>query len=571
MTSLPRTLSTEAAWIGPDMAARRNWIHELTRAEIDELDSAVARARASGKPLAQLSRADFPLDGLARSAERWLDVLDGGRGFVLVRGVPVERYGEEDASLAYWGLGLHLGIAVSQNAAGDLLGHVRDAGVERRDPTLRLYRTRERLGFHTDGSDIVGLLCLRPAKSGGTSRIASSAAIYNEILRRRPDLASTLHEPFPFDRNGEERPGEPPFFSLPICRETDGRLRTFYIGWYIRDSQRHPQAPRLTRAQHEVIDLIDQIAADPRIHLDMDFRAGDIQWLENAAILHARTEFEDHAEPERKRHLLRLWLTSRRSFTDGDALLQRGIAAKQGSVSDAAAARGDRIGDDAVNHLQRVTAEGLGTALLLAAIVGSGIMGERLANGNIAIALLANSIATGAALAALILSFGAISGAHFNPVVTLCMAGRGSLPWREAPAYVAAQVVGAVLGVAAAHLMFGEPVLSLSTHARSGPAQAFSECVATFGLLAVIGGCSRGRAEAVPFAVAAYITAAYWFTASTSFANPAVTLARALTRTFAGIRAVDVPPFIAAQLVGAAVAALLFGWLVPAPASSERR
>jgi hypothetical protein len=326
-------------WTGPEMATRRDWIHELTPAEIAELDGAVAHARATDKPLAQLSRADFPLDGLALSAESWLDEHDSGRGFVLVRGVPVERYSEEDASLAYWGLGLHLGRAVSQNAAGDLLGHVRDAGLERRDPTLRLYRTRERLGFHTDGSDIVGLLCLRPAKSGGTSRIASSAAIYREIRRRRPDLAQTLHEPFPFDRNGEEGPGEPPFFSLPICREADGVLRTFYIGWYIRDSQRHAEAPRLTRAQHEVIDLIDEIAADPAIHLDMDFRPGDIQWLKNAAILHSRTEFEDFAEPERKRHLLRLWLTSRRSFADADARLQTGIAAKPGAISDAEAAR----------------------------------------------------------------------------------------------------------------------------------------------------------------------------------------------------------------------------------------
>ena len=317
-----------AAWTGRDLAAQRDWIHELDAAEIAELDRAVAHARATGKPLAQLSRGDFPLGALARSAERWLDALDRGRGFVLVRGVPVERYGESDASLAYWGLGLHLGSAVSQNAAGDLLGHVRDAGLARRDPTIRLYRTREPLGFHCDGSDIVGLLCLRPAKSGGTSRIASSAAIYNEIVRRRPDLAAALHEPFPFDRNDEEGPGQPPYFELPICREADGRLRLFYIGWYIRDSQRHAAAPRLSAVQRAAIDAIDEIAADPRIHLDMDFRVGDIQLLKNAAILHARTEFEDHAEPERKRHLLRLWLTSRRAFADGDPLLQRGVPAQ---------------------------------------------------------------------------------------------------------------------------------------------------------------------------------------------------------------------------------------------------
>ena len=258
-----------------------------------------------------------------------------GRGFLLVRGVPVERYGERDATLAYWGLGLHLGTAVSQNAAGDRLGHVRDLGVSERDPTVRLYKTRERLGFHTDGADVIGLLCLRPAKSGGTSRIASSAAIYNEILRRRPDLVPVLYEPFPFDRNGEERPGEPPYFTLPLCRYAGGWLRTFYIGWYIRDSQRHASAPRLTAAQREVIDLIDEIAADPAIHLDMEFRAGDIQWLKNSVILHARTEFEDFVEPERKRYLLRLWLTSRRAFADSDPQLNSGIARKSGVRSDA--------------------------------------------------------------------------------------------------------------------------------------------------------------------------------------------------------------------------------------------
>jgi glycerol uptake facilitator-like aquaporin len=212
---------------------------------------------------------------------------------------------------------------------------------------------------------------------------------------------------------------------------------------------------------------------------------------------------------------------------------------------------------------RRVVAEAIGTALLLAAVVGSGIMGERLAGGNIAIALIANTIATGAALVALILTFGPLSGAHFNPAVTLAGAWQGSLTWREALAYLAAQFAGAFAGVATAHLMFGEPVFSASHHARSGGAQLFSEFVATFGLLSVIWGCARLRISAVPFAVGAYITAAYWFTASTSFANPAVTLARAASNTFAGIRPADAPGFIAAQLAGAAAATALFRWLVP--------
>ncbi len=212
---------------------------------------------------------------------------------------------------------------------------------------------------------------------------------------------------------------------------------------------------------------------------------------------------------------------------------------------------------------RRVVAEALGTAMLLAAVVGSGIMAERLAGGNVALALLANALATGAALVALILTFGSISGAHFNPAVTLADASQGGLPWRAVPAYLLAQVVGAFAGVAAAHGMFGLNLFAASTHVRAGGAQLWSEFVATFGLLAVIWGCARQRPSAVPFAVAAYVTAAYWFTASTSFANPAVTLARTVTDTFAGIRPHDAPGFVAAQLLGAAAATALFRWLVP--------
>lgn len=213
---------------------------------------------------------------------------------------------------------------------------------------------------------------------------------------------------------------------------------------------------------------------------------------------------------------------------------------------------------------RKAVAEAVGTALLLATVVGSGIMGERLAGGNVAVALLANTIATGAGIVAYILVFGPISGAHFNPVVTLMEAWQGGLHWREVPLYITAQVGGAILGVAAAHLMFGEPLFSLSQHARSGSAQIFSEFVATFGLLFVICGVARNRAEAVPFAVGAYITAAYWFTASTSFANPAVTLARSLTNTFSGIRPEDTPGFIIAQFLGALAATALFRWFMPA-------
>jgi glycerol uptake facilitator-like aquaporin len=212
---------------------------------------------------------------------------------------------------------------------------------------------------------------------------------------------------------------------------------------------------------------------------------------------------------------------------------------------------------------RRVVAEFTGTLLLLAAVVGSGIMGEKLAAANIALALLANTIATGAALVAIVLAFGPISGGHLNPAVTLADAWQGGISWHETPAYILAQVAGAIAGVIAAHLMFGLSTFSASTHVRGGPAQLFSEFVATFGLLTVIWGCVRSRPPAVPFAVGAYIIAAYWFTASTSFANPAVTVARSMTNTFAGIRPADVGGFVAAQLAGAFAATLLFKWLVP--------
>jgi glycerol uptake facilitator-like aquaporin len=212
---------------------------------------------------------------------------------------------------------------------------------------------------------------------------------------------------------------------------------------------------------------------------------------------------------------------------------------------------------------RRLVSEALGTAFLLAIVIGSGIMGERLAGGNVAVALLANTAATGAGLVPLLLTFGPISGAHLNPAVTLADAAVGGRPWREVPTYIAAQVAGAFAGVAVAHVMFGEPLFFASEHVRAGTPQLVSELVATFGLLATIWGTVRTRPTATPFAVGAYVTAGYWFTASTCFANPAVTLARAASNTFAGIRPTDVAAFVAAQLAGAMAATALFAWLVP--------
>jgi glycerol uptake facilitator-like aquaporin len=229
---------------------------------------------------------------------------------------------------------------------------------------------------------------------------------------------------------------------------------------------------------------------------------------------------------------------------------------EDGSGSEGRSSRGTQL-----SLGRRAAVEAVGTGLLVAAVVGSGIMAERLAGGNVGLALLANTAATGAALVALILALGPLSGAHFNPVVTLAEGLGGDLPWGEIPLYVTAQVLGGLLGTAAANLMFEGPVFSLSRHERAGPAQFFSEVVATFGLLLIIGTCARRRPNAIPFAVAAYITAAYWFTASTSFANPAVTLARAVSDSFAGIRPADVPAFVGAQFVGGALAVVLVRWL----------
>ena len=259
----------------------------------------------------------MPLPALSKLIEGWADELDAGRGFVLVRGVPVDVLGEEGAAIAYVALGLHLGVPVSQNAAGDLLGHVRDDGSDPDDPTVRRYRTRLAQPFHVDGSDVVGLLCLQPAKSGGLSQIVSSVTVFEEVARRRPDLVGLLQAPWYFDRYGEEWPGERPWFEMPIVSGLPERFQVVYLRWYIDKAQSHPDVPRLTDAQVELLDLIDGLAQEPELHLDMDFVPGDIQWLANRTILHSRTAYKDHDDPARRRHLLRLWLTLHRNVVEG--------------------------------------------------------------------------------------------------------------------------------------------------------------------------------------------------------------------------------------------------------------
>ena len=320
-------------WHGPDFDGGQAFSESLEAADVAELERALDVARASGRSREALTRDDFPLPGLAPRLERWLAELSRGRGFLNVKGLPVDRHDDEAMAWMYWGLGLHLGTAVSQNAAGDLLGHVRDTGADPEDPGVRLYKTRVSLGFHSDGADLVGLLCLRTGRSGGALRLVSTAALYNELLRRRPDLVPLLFEPFCWDRNEEQRPGEAPFFQLPICRMHEGRLGFFYIPWYIRKAQRHPEAPRMSAEQHALLDEIDEIAADPAFHLSMQLAPGEVNFLKNDTALHARTEYVDHDEPAKKRHLLRLWLTIR----DGsaDPLVAGGIPRKEGVRADA--------------------------------------------------------------------------------------------------------------------------------------------------------------------------------------------------------------------------------------------
>ena len=336
MTSIAReTLKTRSTWLGPELLNHGDWIRRLTADQIDDLENALVVAKASGKAMTDLSRDDFPLPVLAPAIAQWVEVLQNGRGFINVKGIPVFEHNDEDIGLIHWGLGLHMGTAVSQNAAGDVLGHVRDTGADPNDTSVRLYKTRVDLGFHSDGSDLVALLCIRQGQSGGENRLVSTTALYNEILRRRADLIPLLYEPFYWDRNDEQSEGEDPFFQLPICRYHEGHLTFFYIPWYIRKAQRHPQVPRLTPEQNELLDLIDEIAEDPTFHVEMRLEPGEINYLKNNAVLHSRTEFKDFDEPERKRHLVRLWLTAHDQWVDGEAFVQQGIPAKKGVVSDA--------------------------------------------------------------------------------------------------------------------------------------------------------------------------------------------------------------------------------------------
>ncbi len=319
------------AWLGTEMATDASWIRPFSQGELDELERAARAVAGSGKGVAELSRADFHLPLLERASREWLRELDRGRGFMLLRGLPVQHWGRELSEIAYLGLGLHMGSLGSQNAAGDLLGHVRDTGADPDDPAVRLYKTNRAQAFHTDGADVIALLCLQTARSGGESHVVSSVSVFNHILSARPDLAPLMFQPFHFDRNEEQAEGEAPSFAIPLAYYDGSHLRMFYIGWYIRDAQRHPSVPRLSPEQHELLDLIDATAE--KLSLAMDFQPGDVQLLKNSTMLHGRAAYEDHAEPKRKRHLLRLWINADTDFGD-DGNIVKAVPAKDGAVSD---------------------------------------------------------------------------------------------------------------------------------------------------------------------------------------------------------------------------------------------
>ena len=317
------------AWAGGELAGRGDWLRQLSDAELAEIDRAV-RAFASGSvPLAEISPASFPLPSLGPVLRAVLAELLEGRGFVMLRGLPVRRYSREEQAIAYMGVGSYLGRARSQNARGHLLGHVKDLGLDIRDANVRYYQTNRRLEYHTDSVDVVGLLCLQEAKTGGESFIASSLTLYNEVLSRAPDLLPALFEPFPTDRRGEVPERMRPWFDMPIFHWHAGRLSCIYVRQYIESAQRlFPEARRLSPAQVAAMDLLDQIVNEPRVHLSMSFRAGDMQFLHNHQILHSRNDFENWPEPERHRHLLRLWLAP-----EGARPLPEVFAPRYGSVT----------------------------------------------------------------------------------------------------------------------------------------------------------------------------------------------------------------------------------------------
>ncbi len=321
---LPPEQKTEAAWYGPDMSRRSDWLMPLSAAEIAEVEGATKALAAREADIADIKAREFPLPTLgARLRARVENEVLNGRGFLLLRGLPVERWTMREAATAFFGIGSHLGSARSQNGKGHVLGHVQDLGLDVKDPNVRIYQTHERQTYHTDSCDIVSLLCLKTAKSGGLSALVSSTTIFNEMRRTRPDLLELLFQPLATDRRGEVPEGQKPFFEIPVFSWHKGYLTAIYQRQYIDSAQRFADAPRLSPRQVEALDMFDALTNDPRLHMFMEFKPGDIQLVHNHTMLHDRTSFVDWPEPERRRHLLRLWLAADKARPLPEVFAQR--------------------------------------------------------------------------------------------------------------------------------------------------------------------------------------------------------------------------------------------------------
>ena len=302
----------DAAWRGDELADDASWRTTFSREQLTEIEHAIEFAIATGKPTGELDKRDFPIPSLAQTLDALRDDLITGRGFALLGGLPVEEWPDAYAEVFFWCFGLHLGQPGGQNPAGDLLGHVTDTGARESDEFVRLYQTSSHIAYHCDAADVVGLLCKQKAMSGGQSRIVSSVSVYNELLRQRLDLAERLFEPMVLDVRDAKPTDQLRHFPVLPCRFADGTLRTFYHSDYFRSAQRHDDVPRHTKTERELLDLYEEIALTPGMYLDMDLQPGDVQLVSNHSVLHARTEYTEWPEPDRKRHLLRLWLSLER-------------------------------------------------------------------------------------------------------------------------------------------------------------------------------------------------------------------------------------------------------------------
>lgn len=307
---LPIPFSGPSAWEGRDMSRRQgDWLIQLAPAQIAELESAAAHFLSLGRDVGEITADAFPLPSFATRLADLSGTLLQGRGFEVLRGLPVAQYSQETAAAIFCGIGAHLGLARSQNAAGHILGHVRNIGADANDPNARIYQTAARQTFHTDSADVVGLMCLREAQYGGMSLLVSVETIANRMAAQRPDLLALLFDPIATDRRGEVPDGAAPFMLIPVLSWHAGHLTAFYQRQYIESAQRFDAAPRLTPAHIEALDLFDALANDPDLHLSMQLQAGDLQFVYNHSQLHDRTGFTDWPDPSKRRHLFRLWLS----------------------------------------------------------------------------------------------------------------------------------------------------------------------------------------------------------------------------------------------------------------------